>query len=103
MFNHKQKGSFIFMDSTKSDTLCLKHFKNYSLSTIADIEKKEKNFKQKMKNKLPLKKENKLHQFYDKNDIFITYLIEVLKDENKFIVYPVLWRNQNISEINTRY
>jgi hypothetical protein len=103
VFNHLKSGSFLFRKSFKSDTLNLKYLNEYDILTPKQVIKLEEIFREKMRNKLPKTKYDKLYQFYNKNDIFQTYLIESTNDEKRFVVYPVIWRNQEKIEINTRF
>lgn len=95
IFNFCKKGSLLFPNKFKSDTLCYKHLKNYKISTMLDITKKVKDFRYKTYKKRPKSEHDKLFQAYDKNDMFQTYLIEIINKE-KFVIYPVIWRNQRI-------
>lgn len=101
IFNDTLKGSFIFKNTSISDTINIVNLSNYNITNHIYVDNKTNEFQEKYAQKLPLKRNQKLYKFYNKNDIFQTYLIEIL--DNKFVVYPVLWRNQRASEINTRY
>jgi len=98
-----KEGSLLFKNTSKSDTLVLWQLKNYKITTTEEVEEKIIFFRRNTYRKLPLKNTDKTYQFYHRNDLFITYLIEVLREENKFIIYPVIWRNQEEREINTRF
>lgn len=95
-------GSFLFNEKSKADTICLSKIKNYKISSIDDvkiIEKKwrEDRFKEVQEKN---KKEGRIilpYHTFDKNYIFDTYIIEILSKE-KFIIYPVTWRNQGIKK-----
>ncbi len=93
----KGNGSFLFPDKEKADTLCIKHIKDYPITTMEQVDKKVKDFRLKTYKKRPPNKKAKLYQAYTKNDIFKTYLIEIIGDD-KFVIYPVTWRNQNITD-----
>lgn len=97
VFNLCKGGSLLFSNKFKSDTLCYKHIKDYKTSTMEDILKKVKDFRVKTYKKRPKSDNDKLYQAYDNNDIFKTYIIEVI-NEKKFILYPVIWRNQRIEQ-----
>lgn len=86
----------LFYNSTiKSDTLTIDHFSNYEISTIKGIREKVKKFRSKTFKKRPKNKNQKLYQAYDNNDIFQTFLIEIINDK-QFVIYPVTWRNTRI-------
>ncbi|MDG2193962.1 MAG: hypothetical protein P8K77_03725 [Polaribacter sp.] len=97
VFNLCKNGSLLFPNKFKADTLCYKHLKDYTVSTIEDIEKKVKDFRYKTYKKRPKSDHAKLYQAYDNNDIFQTYLIEIISNK-KFVIYPVIWRNQRIMQ-----
>jgi len=79
-------GKWLFYnENQKSDTLCIKHLKNYTFLNLKDIEKKEKQYYNKRFGRNPWIK--------NKNWVFHTYLLEVISKE-KFVVYPVIWRNE---------
>lgn len=96
-FNLCGGGVFLFPKGKKADTLCLTKFKNYPVTTMNEVEQKVKAFRYKTYKKSPPHKEDKAYQFYNKNDIFKTYLIEVIGD-GRFVVYPVNWRKQDVIE-----
>ncbi len=102
-FNISGKEVLLFKKEVKPDTLCLLHLKEYKIVSIEGVNNKIKYFERSTHKKKPLKDSDKLYQFYHKNDIFITYLIKVLKGKNRFIIYPVIWKNQGEMEINTRF
>jgi hypothetical protein len=76
--------------SRKADTLCIKHLKDYRFSDLEEIEEKKNNWINKKFNGLKYKPYSG-----SKNGVFQTYLIEVIS-ENKFVIYPVIWRNERI-------
>ncbi len=93
VFNLLSKGSLLFPDKEKADTLCIPHLTDYPITTMEEVEKKVKDFRLKTYKKRPPNKNDKLYQAYTKNDIFKTYLIEIIGDD-KYVIYPVTWRNQ---------
>jgi len=94
-FNLCGKGVFLFPSVKKSDTLSICQLKEYRITSIESVKQKVKNFRYKTYKKSPPDENDKAYQFYNKNDIFETYLIEILNND-KFVVYPVHWRNQNV-------
>ncbi len=84
---------FIFQSQAQAQESDI--FKDWKI--LEGVEKKVKDFRFKTYKKRPKNKDDKLYQAYDKNDIFKTYLIEVISKE-KFVLYPVIWRNQGIIE-----
>jgi len=95
VFNLLTEGSLLFGDHKKSDTLSICQLKDYPITSIEGVEQKVKDFRYKTYKKSPPDENDKAYQFYNKNDIFETYLIEILNND-KFVVYPVHWRNQNV-------
>ena len=95
VFNLLTKGSLLYSYEKKSDTLPIKFLPDYPIITIKGVEQKVKDFRYKTYGKSPLGENDKAYQFYNKNDIFETFLIEILGNF-KFVVYPVSWRNQDI-------
>ena len=90
--------SFLFKKEFKSDTLCINKLDKYTITTKEEFKKIEGEWYDNNK-KAIIKKYGKLHPpFLDKNSRYITYIIEILEHENKFVIYPVIWRNQNIIE-----
>ena len=55
----------------------------------------EYKFRESTFGKEPANEDDKLYQFYDRNDIFETYLIEIIS-KNHFVIYSVKWRNQQV-------
>lgn len=96
-FNLCGKAILLFKNNSKSDTLSYKQAKSYKISTIEDLNKKIKNFRIKTYKKRPKNDDDKLFQAYDNNDIFKTYIIEFINDD-KFVIYPVIWKNQRIEQ-----
>lgn len=95
-FNLCGKAILFYKNIDKLDTLCYKHIDDYNISTIVDIEKKVREFRYKTYKKMPKNKNEKLYQAYDKNDIFITFLIEKINNK-QFVIYPVTWRNTRVT------
>lgn len=94
-FNLCGKGVFLFKNAQKSDTLNILKLDDYPITTMEEVDQKVKDFRYKKYGKRPLDENDKAYQFYNKNDIFRTYLIEVIGD-CKIVIYPVIWRNQDI-------
>lgn len=94
-FNLCGKSVLLFENGKKADTLCIIHVKDYPITTMEEVDKIVKDFRLKTYKKRPPNKNDKLYQAYTKNDIFKTYLVEIIEDD-KFVIYPVIWRNQNI-------
>lgn len=95
IFNLIEKGSLLYLKGNRADTLKVGKLNRFTISTFKDIEKKVKEFRYKTYKKSPPSQNDKAYQFYNKNDIFETLLIELIND-NQFVVYPVKWRNQNV-------
>lgn len=91
----KKNGSLLFPNKFKADTLYIKHLSDYKISTMLDVTKKVKDFRYKTYKKRPKSDHAKLYQGYDNNDIFQTYIIEIISAK-QFVIYPVIWRNQRI-------
>lgn len=81
--------ALFYNNNHKSDTLCIKHLKNYKFLNLKEIEKKEREYYKKRFGGNPWIK--------NKNGVFHTFLIEKISKE-KFVIYPVLWRSQGIAE-----
>lgn len=94
--------SFLFSDKSKADTICMSKLNKYKISSIDEIKKTEKKWRKEKfkevqeKNKKEGKYTLPIHTF-DKNYIFKTYIIEVISEE-KFILYPVMWRGEGIKQ-----
>lgn len=91
----KKNGTFLFKNTSKSDTLSLFYLKDYKINSTAEIEKIEKDWRNRNKKKL-IDKYGFPYPRFDKNGIFNTFIIEILENQNKFVIYPVIWRNQGI-------
>lgn len=98
MFNLYCEHAFLQTKSIKFDTLSIDSLKNFKISTHDDVEKLVKEFRRKTYKKFPKHKNEKLYQAYNNNDLFNTFLIEILNDKKKIVIYPVIWRNQDIIE-----
>ena len=94
-FNLCGSAVFLFSNEGHADTLSLDKLDLYTISSIKEVEQKIKEFRYKTYKKSPPNKNDKAYQFYTRNDIFETFLIEIL-NEKEFVVYPVKWRNQNV-------
>ncbi|MFN7099589.1 MAG: hypothetical protein ACK4M4_04355 [Flavobacterium sp.] len=87
-----KNGSFLYKGI--SDTISISKLKNYHLLHIEEVEKLE--YKWRANNKIKLKKKfGKIYPRFNKNGIFNTYLLEII-NENKFVLYTVEWRGENI-------
>jgi hypothetical protein len=94
-FNVENKDgdmAFFYNRNQKADTLCFKHLKDYTFLNLKEIRKKHNNW-------IDRKFKNSKYKPYNGylNSSFITYLIEVISKE-KFIIYPVIWRNEGTNE-----
>lgn len=80
-------------DSLKVLELCSKHFGEYKFANEKEIKELEKKYS------------NKGNNVFTRNNIFVTYLIEVInKKDNTLIIYPVEWIEPILDmEINRRY
>ncbi|WP_221259282.1 hypothetical protein [Flavobacterium okayamense] len=104
IFNNQCKSgdSFLFKKTSTSDTICITKLKKYKISSSAKIKEIEKKWRKdkftevQQKNKREGRLTLPYHTF-DKNYIFETYLIEKISDD-KFVVYPVIWRGQNVKQ-----
>jgi hypothetical protein len=94
-FNLCNTGSLLFSKDSKSDTLDISFLESYSITSDDELKNKISEFRRKTYKKLPPKPNSKLYQAYDNNDIFETYLIEII-NQKQFVVYPVFWRNQGV-------
>lgn len=97
IFNLIPSGSLLLPEGKKADTLSIEKMDAYTILTIKGVEKRVKEFRRKTFKKSPESRDVKAYQFYNKNDIFETFLIEVINGR-QFVIYPVIWRNQNIIE-----
>ena len=83
--NRVNKGMSLFYDSNqKTDTLCMKHLKDYNFSDLKEINRKRNKWI--FDNKRPPA---------DRNGVFQTYLIEIIS-KDFFVIYPVIWRNEGV-------
>jgi len=94
-FNLCGNAVFLFAKGEHADTLWMDKLDLYAISTFKDVNQKAKDFRYKTYKKNPPNENDKAYQFYNKNDIFETFLIETINDK-QFVVYPVKWRNQNV-------
>jgi len=76
--------SLFYEQINKTDTLCMKHIKDYKFSNLKEIERKKHEWI--FENKRPPA---------NKNGVFQIYLIEIISEE-KFVIYPVIWRNEKL-------
>ena len=87
VFNLLTKRSLLYKDKSQSaDTLSIEKLKNYCIITTEEVEQKVKAFQKATYKKWPSHKD-------DKNDLFVTYLIEIINGK-QFVIYPVIWRNE---------
>ena len=93
-FNNKKgikfwwKEKWLFHKNEKKiDTLCFIHIKNFKLSSLKEIENKERKYYKKRFGRIPWIK--------NKNGVFHTFLIEILS-KDKFVIYPVIWMNEGV-------
>jgi hypothetical protein len=91
-------GQILYYRGKNSDTLSITKLKNYKISSINEIEDYERKWKKKKFDEFKLKMEKKSNiipkpfHLANKDYIFQTYIIE-LKSNNKFVLYPVEWRD----------
>jgi len=96
--NHPEMGKNLYFKNIgvyynykgKLDTLCSKHLKDYQLSNLKEIRKKEIDW-------VDRKYVNSEYKPYSgsRNAVFQTYLIEIISEE-QFVIYPVIWRNEKL-------
>lgn len=96
-FNDLHSGSFLYSKNNLADTLSLLNLSEYKISSMKDIEEKILTFRKNTYKKRPPNNDDKLYQAYTKNDLFETYLIEII-NKNQFVIYPVIWRNEGVEE-----
>jgi len=94
-FNLCGKAVLYHPDNIGVDTMKIKNLNIFCTITMKEVEQKVQHFREMTYKKWPRHKGDKLYQAYDKNDLFVTYLIEVI-NAKQFVIYPVKWRNQNI-------
>ena len=94
-FNFCGNGIFIFKNEFISDTLSIDKLKKYSFTSLEKIRVLEKKWLNKNEEEL-IKKYGFPYPPQNKNSIFENYVIEILKDEDSFVIYPVVWKNINI-------
>ena len=88
-FNIENKDgdmALFYAHKQKTDTLCIKHLKDYKFSNLKEI--REKRYKWVFENKRPPA---------DRNGVFQTYLIEIIS-KDYFVIYPVIWRNEGATD-----
>lgn len=95
-------GSFLFSDKSIADTICISQLKNYKITTIEEVKKTEKKWRQEKFKEVQSKNKKDggytlPYHTFDKNYIFETFIIEIISGE-KFIVYPVTWRGEGIKQ-----
>lgn len=77
--------------TSKADTLEINKIKNYKILNLEDVKKLETEGRGKILNYYKRKNITN-HRPITKNDIFKTYLIEII-NEKQFVIYPVKWKN----------
>lgn len=90
------KYYFLYKSGFEKKTYDKKQLKCFNIIKENEIETLEIEFRKKTAGKKPKGKHEKIYQFYDRNDIFDPYIIEILKD--KIIVYKVIFRNEGLTE-----
>lgn len=88
------KCNFIYEDGAVSDTLKIKNISAYPLNRISEIDAIDSLWKK--KNEWPIKRTMGAYTYYymagyNRNTMYVTYLIKVTDNKKKFIVYPVHW------------
>ena len=91
-FNLYKKEGLIHPNNESSDTLAIKHLKNYKMTDIEDIDSLTNKWREKTKPLLIEKYGNPYPPTMNKNNMFVTYIIE--KFEDYFVKYRVYWRHQ---------
>lgn len=91
-FNLYEGEGLIYPNRKESDTLTIKNLKNYHFTEIKDLDSLEKYWHEKTKPLLIKKYGIPYPNTINKNNMFVTYLIEEF--DNCFIKYRVYWRNQ---------
>ncbi len=91
-FNFCGKAVFIFPKGNVPDTLCYKHLKDYPITKIENIDSLVQKWQNKTKPLLIKKYGIPYPNTVNKNNMFVTYIIEKFKDY--FVLYRVYWRNQ---------
>lgn len=94
-FNLCGEAVLLHENNKRADTLPLSSLNNYPITTINEVEEQVQDFRRATHKKRPPESDEKLYQAYTKNDIFKTYLIEIIND-CQFVIYPVKWRTQNV-------
>ena len=97
VFNLMDKNiSLLYEMKQKSDTLPISKLKNYKITPVTKIDGLEKEWYYRNKEAL-IKKYTWFINLSDRNAVFKTFLIEIINDK-QFVVYPVIWRNQNATD-----
>lgn len=91
-FNLSGEAILFYSDKGKSDTLKTNKIKNFKFTKIKDIENLKEKWYKKTKPLLIKKYGIPYPNTINKNNMFITYLIE--EQEDFFIKYRVYWRHQ---------
>lgn len=85
------KNKWLFYNQEqKADTFCTFHLKDYEISDLKEIRKKEINW-------VDRKFKGQKYKPYSgsKNAVFHTYLIEVIS-KDYFVIYPVSWPGEGV-------
>lgn len=75
----------------KADTVDIKKIQEYKMSSLDELKKMEEKGRKKILDFYKRKK-NIYHGPITKDNIFKTYLIEIINDK-QFVIYPVKWKN----------
>ncbi|MCA0348605.1 MAG: hypothetical protein LCH35_05000 [Bacteroidetes bacterium] len=87
-----KNGSLLYKKG--ADTLSAASISKFKISSFDEIVELQKIWQLENKKAL-VKKYGKPHPPFDKNGMFETFLIEKIC-ENKYVIYPVIWRNLNV-------
>ncbi len=94
VFNHLVRGSFLFKDGMKSDTLDLSELHKFKITKAEEIDKLVANWRERNHDDLVSYYGDNYPPF-DKNGMFETYIIEIFDEDGCIVVYPVSWRGEN--------
>ena len=87
------KGTFLFSNNSKADTLSIEKLINYKTFRSKDIDSLVTNWYKRHKPGL-IAYYGKVYPPHGKNVIFVTYVIEIVDEQDCFVIYPVKWRNE---------
>ena len=91
-FNLYKKEGLIYPNNEESDTMAIKNLKDYNITYLDDLDSLISKWREKTKPLLIEKYGNPYPNTTNKNNMFMTYIIEKFKTH--FIKYRVYWRNQ---------